>query len=231
MDSERIGPLECQIYGQSQSEKPGVIFFHGYGADMSDLYPLAEVMDPEEKATWYFPNGPLSVVIGPGFYGRAWYQIDMARLGQLMRKGETADLSGQRPKGLDSALDFAMEFTTSVLKSHKKIVIGGFSQGAILSTELATRLGHELAGVVLMSGTLLDQETWKNLLSKKRGLPYIQSHGHSDAVLSLEMARKLNALLNTSGWRGDFLPFTGGHEIPTPVVQRVKSFIAKKLWE
>ncbi|MCB0351693.1 MAG: hypothetical protein KDD38_10955, partial [Bdellovibrionales bacterium] len=59
---------------------PCVVLFHGYGADASDLVPIYEVMGLSKDVTWVFPEAPMEVIIAPGFYGKAWFQIDNKRL-------------------------------------------------------------------------------------------------------------------------------------------------------
>jgi phospholipase/carboxylesterase len=229
METIEIGGLEAIRRPAEAQAKGTVIFFHGYGADMRDLAPLADLMDPDNVWDWYFPNGLLDVVIAQGYRGRAWYPINMNRLEELLRRGQTADLSGHRPDGLSEAVENCREFVEAVAPKDGKFVIGGFSQGAILSTELTCLLRHPPKGVVLMSGGLIDQTGWQTLLEKRSGTPYIQSHGTQDPILSYEGAKALNKLINKSGWRGDFVSFTGGHEIPTQVLQKILAFISRQL--
>ena len=40
------------------------------------------------------------------------------------------------------------------------IVLGGFSQGAMTSAEIAFHSDQELAGLILLSGTTVDEEGW-----------------------------------------------------------------------
>lgn len=227
-DIRDIAGIETLVRPAAKKGAGTVVFFHGFGADMNDLYPLAEMMDPQEQLNWYFPNGILDVVIAPGFRGRAWYPVNMRKLEELMRQGQTADLSEMRPDGLDNAITHAKDFMGEISKLHKNILIGGFSQGAMLCTELACKLPTAPVGVVLMSAGFIDKNLWTQILPQRTGIPYVQSHGTNDAILSFDAAKKLNALLNKSGWRGDFVSFTGGHEIPPPVLTRVSAFIQKQ---
>ena len=47
------------------------MLFHGRGADEHDLFPLADVLDPERRLVVVFPRGPLA--LPPG--GAHWYQV------------------------------------------------------------------------------------------------------------------------------------------------------------
>lgn len=228
-NSQTIADLDCLTRLSANESAPAVILIHGFGADMTDLYPLADMIDPDQKWNWYFPNGALDIVIAPGFRGRAWYPIDMARFETALRSGEVHQITKNRSQGMDQASVLLKAFVQELQNKHKRLILGGFSQGAIMSVEVSCLLEKSPDAVVLMSASLVDEENWKRLIPQRKGLAYIQSHGTNDPILSFEGGKKLNSLLNTSGWRGDFVSFTGGHEIPMSVLDRVKSFIAKQL--
>jgi phospholipase/carboxylesterase len=59
------------------------------------------------------------------------------------------------------------------------------------------------------------------------GVPVFQSHGHEDALLSFAAAEKLGQTLRTAGADVEWLPFTGGHEIPPTVVARLGAFLGR----
>ena len=100
----KLNGLDALHRPAQDDESPAVLLLHGYGADQTDLAPLADMMDPDGKFHWYFPNGVLEVIIAPGFSGRAWFQIDMAEYESAMREGRLRDLTKNRPEGFDFAL-------------------------------------------------------------------------------------------------------------------------------
>ena len=83
--------------------------------------------------------------------------IDMARLQQALARGDVRDLTRDVPEGLASArlLVNAMldELTETLAPSH--LVLGGFSQGAMLSADVVLRSERTFAGLVLLSGTMI----------------------------------------------------------------------------
>jgi phospholipase/carboxylesterase len=156
--------------------KPGgraIIVFHGYGADFNDLMPIADMMNLND-VTWYFPNGTQQVIVGPGFTGRAWFPIDMDRIEAAMVQGKHYDLTKHRPSGIDRARDLAMKLYDEVAKSHREVYLGGFSQGAMLATEVAMNANRKPEGLVLMSGVLIDEANWAKWATKLSGLRFIQ---------------------------------------------------------
>ncbi len=204
---------------------PAVVLFHGYGADSSDLLPLAEMMGLSENVTWVFPNAPLEVIIAPGFYGRAWFQIDSQRLESALKRGEIVDMSKSTPQGLESAARAATSLYEELLKNHSTILLGGFSQGAMLATEITLSHGKKPAGLILLSGTLINSDRWAAKAKSCSGLQFFQSHGKNDALLGFEQAENLYNMLEEAGLHGDFMSFSGGHEIPTKVIEKLGQFI------
>src|SRR5262245_32970848 len=115
----------------------GVVFLHGYGANMHDLFPLWELWH-EKSFNWYFPNGVLPLPMGY-YEGRAWFSIDMEKLEKAMREGTHRDMKDSTPPELDSTLHQLELFLLEIQKKHKKVILGGFSQGAMCSSHLAMR--------------------------------------------------------------------------------------------
>ena len=55
---------------------PGRVPFVGAGGPVS----LSRVVRVDRATRWFFPEAPLTVDIGMGAAGRAWWQIDIERL-------------------------------------------------------------------------------------------------------------------------------------------------------
>jgi len=205
-----------------ENKDTGIIFIHGYGANMHDLYPLWEMWH-QDGFNWYFPNGVLPL---PGAYfgGRAWFSIDMAALEEAMRTGRLRDMKNTLPLEFASTMGALENFVEEISKRHKKLIIGGFSQGAMCSSHLAMKENLKFDGLILMSGALIAQDECP---PKANGLPFYQSHGKQDQILSIEGARDLNKKLQELGFQGELHEFQGGHEIPTSVLHGVKDYLKK----
>ena len=221
---------ELEVYRRpaKNQDSPAVLFLHGYGANKMDLAPLADMMDPHQEFHWYFPNGILEIIIAPGFTGRAWFQIDVAEYEAAMREGRYRDFSTSRPEGFDEALAVVNSFFQELQEKHGSVFLGGFSQGAMLCTEMAFISNPLPNGLAIMSGAYLDSENWTNLAKKAKGLNFIQSHGTNDALLPPTGAKDLHNMLTDSGLSGQLLSFEGGHEIPLPVVEKIGLFIREQ---
>ena len=105
-------------------------------------------------------------------------------------------------------------------------MLGGYSQGAMVASEVAFQTDLEIAGLVLLSGTLVDEGSWERQFHTRRGTPMFLSHGRSDPVLPFEVADRFRSKLEAAGVRVTWVPFEGGHEIPASVVSELNKFIA-----
>ena len=219
----RIGPLDCMEVAGDPSA-PTIVLFHGYGADMTDLAPLAGAIQAPKNSNWYFPNGHLTVPIGPHHEGRAWFPIPLAEL----EAGATIDLTERIPPGMKKSRENAMQFLAKLNVDPSKLVIGGFSQGAMLSTDLVLHMDKKPAGLALLSGTLVNATEWDKLAANG-SMPFFQAHGVRDQVLAYAHAQKLEQLLKKHGWQGQLQRFEGGHEIPPEVLIQLGSFLRKVL--
>ncbi len=96
-----------------------------------------------------FPEGPLSLSMGFGD-SRAWWMIDMARIQADRAAGRVRDLSQDLPKGLalvrEKMLVFLKEVEQKFGADPRKTVLGGFSQGAMLSCDALLHTGSSLCG-------------------------------------------------------------------------------------
>ena len=99
---QEISGLEVLSSKHAQA-KNAVILFHGYGANMHDLFPLVEVWAKPET-DFYFPNGILKLDMG-AWGGRAWFPIDMQKIQMHMMRGEHRNMDEEVPEGYDELMN------------------------------------------------------------------------------------------------------------------------------
>jgi phospholipase/carboxylesterase len=239
MHTEKVtwaGLTTYVVHNLAAGQKPSlaVVLCHGYGAPGTDLVGLAQPLlsmgaDYANKIVLIFPSAPLDLAKSglPG--GRAWWPVDLDRL--INRR--TPELLDQfrraRPAGLIESRDKLIGLLSEAGKQFgltaDRFVLGGFSQGAILTTDVALRLKKAPAGLCILSGALTNEAQWRPLASERGPLTVLQSHGQHDSILPFPMATALRDLLLESGADLDFLPFDGDHEIPLEVLHRLAHFI------
>jgi phospholipase/carboxylesterase len=227
MKQAKLGELEVRITGGTDGDGGGagpvVVLLHGFGAPGDDLVPLWRTLAVRRDATrtvrYVFPAAP--IVLGPAFgEGRAWWWIDLESRMRRQAQGGSAWAIDEVPEGLSRArgqVDGLLDDVVKVLGPPPgKMVLGGFSQGAMLALDVALRGERPLAGLVLLSGTHIAAKEWAVYLDagSRRGLPVFMSHGKQDPLLPFETAETLQAELIASGMEVEWHPFQGGHGIP-----------------
>ncbi len=207
---------------------PVMVLLHGYGADAWDLAPLAQALPLPQRPTWLVPHAPLEVAIGPHMTGRAWFPIDMVALELAMISGRGADLSSSRPPALEDSRQQIQAMLDDFGADPARIVIGGFSQGAMLATDWTLHAKQAPLGLVILSGTLVDRAGWTKLATQRPNQAFFQSHGRQDPLLPVAGARALHTLLREAGWQGDLHEFNGQHEIPPAVLSALRPWLAAR---
>jgi phospholipase/carboxylesterase len=234
-----LGKLGAHLLGGSDGsgggDGPLVILLHGFGAPGTDLTALAGEVDVPAQVRWLFPMAPL--LLEPGapetLAARAWWMIDMMELQVAAMTRQYAVLTERRPPGIDAAREQLESLLDAAMRElsvpPERILLGGFSQGAMLATDLVLRGSHPLAGLAVFSGTLINRSEWVELAPKRRGLPVLACHGRSDPILPFSLAEELRDLLVGAGLELDWVPFPGGHGIPAPALMRLGALL-RRLW-
>ena len=162
------------------------MLFHGRGADEHDLFPLLDLLDPERRLLGATPRGPLS--LPPG--GAHWYAV--REIGFPDR--ETFDATFAR----------ATAWLDAFLAEHgiplERTVLGGFSQGAVMTYALGLARGRTRpAALVALSGFIPTVEGFDLDLEERPGLPVAIGHGTHDPVIGVEWGRQARERLEVAG--------------------------------
>ncbi len=218
-----LGDLTCRMIGPPESQPPEavVVLCHGFGAPGTDLVPLADEYircRPElgDRVQFVFPEGPLTIPEVPG--GRAWWPIDMLKLQDSIAQGEFRNVRQKVPPLLPDARR-RLTAVVDEMRSRtglplSQFVLGGFSQGAMLATDVTLRLPESPGALIVYSGTLVAEPEWKELAPQRAGLRVLQTHGTRDPLLPFEAAEWLRDLLTEANLDVDFRGFPGTHTIP-----------------
>ena len=165
-----------------------VVFLHGYGANGADLFGLAEALAPHLRDTVFLaPDAPERA---QGGYGLQWFAIPwldgsseaVARQG-LQRA--CIDLNGF----LDTSL--AIEGL-----DDRALTLFGFSQGAMMAMHAAPRRAAAMAGVVAISGRLLEPEHIGDITARP---PVMLIHGDEDQVVPFANMADAGEVLTGAG--------------------------------
>jgi phospholipase/carboxylesterase len=191
---EIVELLHSRVRPAAGEPEGALVLFHGRGTDENDLFPLLDALDSELRLLGVTPRGPLQ--LPPG--GNHWYVI--RELGYPDR--ETFMASHERASTWLDGLDVPSEL----------MVLGGFSQGAVMSYALG--LGADRprpAAIIALSGFIPTVEGFA--LDLERPLPPIAiGHGTYDPVIGVEWGRAAKEELEAAGadvlYRESPLPHT-----------------------
>jgi phospholipase/carboxylesterase len=162
-----------------------LVLFHGRGADEHDLFPLLDVLDPERRLLAVTPRGPL--YLPPG--GAHWYAVQEIGYPNPQTFTETYALAS-------SWLD---ELAADAGITAERTVLGGFSQGAVMTYALGLGEGRPRpAGLIALSGFMPTVPGFT--LDLEPPLPRVAiGHGALDPVISVEWSRRARELLDDAG--------------------------------
>ena len=207
--SEPLRFLERPATGEPDG---ALVLLHGRGADEHDLFPLLDALDPERRLLGITPRGPLS--LPPG--GAHWY-----RLGGI----PTPD-----PDTFFPTFETAAAFLDALPVPIGRVVLGGFSQGAVMSWALGLGTGRPRpAAIIAMSGFMPEVERFELDLSGLDGYPVAVSHGALDPVIPVSFGRAAAERVAAAGadllWRETPVP----HTVDALILPALQAFVASAL--
>lgn len=102
-----------------------------------------------------------------------------------------------------------------------KLVLGGFSQGAMLALDVFFHLDNPPQFLAIFSGAPMCIEAWKDRITsasledrrKLKNVPILESHGNRDWVFPVFVGRWLNRFLRRNGFYTRYIEFDGEHEL------------------
>jgi phospholipase/carboxylesterase len=164
-----------------------LVLFHGRGTSEHDLFPLLDGLDPDRRLVGVTPRGPLS--LPPG--GAHWYAVQ--EIG-YPDPGTFLPTYKRTAAWLDA---FAAESEIPPART----VLGGFSQGAVMTYALGLGEGRPRPGALIaLSGFVPTVEGFSLDLERQPRPPVAIGHGVLDPVISVEWSQRARVLLEGVGF-------------------------------
>lgn len=182
--------------------QPLVIFLHGFGSNEEDLFSLRQQLP--DAYTYLSLRAPMSVE--PDAY--KWFS---KKPGDGDYDGVTTELaSSQRLLG-----EFISKAAAKYHTTADKVVLVGFSQGAIMSYEVALRRPASVRGIAVLSGSLLPVLHAELVPSPQlHKLAVFIGHGSDDPQLPVKDATEADRALRALGMTPQLQVYPGmGHTI------------------
>jgi phospholipase/carboxylesterase len=206
---------------------PTIVLLHGFCSSERDWLPFVKSIRLPRGTRFLFPRGPEAAKRTDGRpAGRAWWHLDLAA---GIRDGELGvDLSDEKPEGIEQASRAVRAFLAEQgNRPSQPFILGGFSQGAMVAAQVAFRSDEPLRALVLLSGTLVNEASWRPGFVRRKGLRVFMAHGRSDPTLSFEVAERMQKEMKAAGIEVTWFPFDGGHETPTAVIAALNEFLLR----
>ena len=188
-----------------------LVLFHGRGADEHDLAPLLDVLDPDRRFVGITPRGPLS--LPPG--GAHWYAVH--------------EIGYPDPSTFLHTYGVVAEWLDGLGFPPERMILGGFSQGAVMSYAMSLGRGRPRpASVLALSGFVPTVEGFE--LDLEPPLPrYAIGHGTLDPVIRVEWGRRAQALLEEAGAEVRYAEYPLPHAIDPRFLLEVRDWLTERV--
>jgi phospholipase/carboxylesterase len=181
--------LDSHVYRVRQAAgdpEGALVLLHGRGVDEHDLFPLLDELDPDRRLLGVTPRAPLE--LPPG--GAHWYAV--------------RQVGFPEPRTFHATYPSVAEWLDTLLGSeeipHERTILGGFSQGAVMSYALGLGAGRPApAGILAFSGFMPTVEDFEIDLTGREGYPVAIGHGTYDPVIGVEWGRDARDRLEAAG--------------------------------
>ena len=201
---------------EPQKAYPLIFLLHGFGANMHDLAGLASYID-SQNYVYLCPNAPLAVNLGPGLTGYAWTPMP----------GEKTLRDVQR------AEDAVAGFVEEMLRLHGveegQALLGGFSQGGMMTYQVGLPRPGVFAGLAALSARIDEREEILERLPVERRQPIFIAHGLHDPLIPIEAGRDSRDFLQQTGYKPVCREYPMAHQITEEVIENLSIWIGEVL--
>ena len=213
--------LNTTVLNSTSKEKPknAVILCHGYGGDGKDISLLAAYWRAYLSDTIFIcPDAPEKCAANPS--GFQWFDLMDQSSDQILSKSLVAE------RKLNQLID-EVKIQNNLLANQ--IIIGGFSQGCMISLQTGIKRKDTVNSIIGYSGRIIDTEHLsKNIASKPN---IILMHGDIDQVVPVSSLLEAKNFFKINNYKIESKIFNNcEHRIPTEGSSLGLQFIKKHLY-
>jgi phospholipase/carboxylesterase len=206
------------VIDQNNKNKPLIIFLHGFGSNEEDLFELKSELMPDY--IYLSVRAPMQIYNG----SYQWFSLQMPA-GGLIQVAKELSENGKLLEDYIKAA--AKKYDTSA----DKIFLVGFSQGAIMSYELALTKPQSVRGIVALSGMILPTlESQITPGTDLKNLAVFIGHGSLDNRIPITAANTAKEILSKTSIKPEVHTYEGlGHSINQKEIRDINEWIQKTL--
>ena len=191
----------------SDSE-PVVLFLHGYGADERDL---PELMSFLPELPWFSPRAPLA----SQYNGFSWYKA--------------SELVSPTVVEVQQSTEVLWDWIDQYLPEKSKLIVIGFSQGALMATQLLRTRPERIQATVILAGFMASGELATDSELAKNKPKVIYARGLEDQAIPKASISQLNTWLQLNT-KAVTKTYSGlGHSVDSRVMQDVAVYVDGQL--
>ena len=212
--------LNTTVLKPLSKEKPknAVILCHGYGGDGKDISLLASYWRTYLPETIFIcPDAPEKCEVSPT--GFQWFDLMDQTKEQILIKALVAEIK------LNKLIDEVME--KNELQGDQ-IVIGGFSQGCMISLLTGIKRKVKINSILGYSGKIIDINHLRDNINSRPNI--ILMHGDKDEIVPVSFLLEAKEFFNTNNYRIESQIFKNcEHRIPIEGSSLGLEFLKKNL--
>ena len=202
-----------------QKPKNAVILCHGYGGDGNDISILANYWKNYLPDTIFLcPDAPEKCAVSS--VGYQWFDLMDQSKQQILTKSLVAEMK------LNQLID---EVKVQNNLEANKIILGGFSQGCMISLQTGIKRKDKINSIIGYSGKIIDTEHLsKNIVSKPK---VILMHGDKDEIVPINFFLEAKEFFIKNNYPVELKSFKNcEHRIPQEGSSLGLEFIKKNLY-
>jgi phospholipase/carboxylesterase len=205
--------LSTRVRPAAGEPEGALALFHGRGADEHDLFPLLDALDPERRLVGVTPRGPLS--LPPG--GAHWYAL--------------GGIGTPEPTTFHASYSAATEWLDAFLAEHgvghDRAVLGGFSQGGVMSYALGLGEGRPRPAALAVFSSFMPTVPGFELDLSPPLPPVAIGHGTLDPVIGVEWGRQAREVLEAAGADVLYRETPMGHQLDPGFLGEVAAWLGR----
>lgn len=223
MKNEKLRSIEIKTEGKAER---CVIWLHGLGADGNDFVPIVPELNLPANLNikFVFPNAPvMPVSINNGYQMPAWFDIS--------HNGISADVdrAGIANSMTDIGALIKHEEDSGIQPGN--IMLAGFSQGAVIALMTGLHYPKRLAGIIALSGLLLDAETAiQQGSAANRDIPIFIGHGSEDQMVSAALGKTAYDALERASYPVEWHTYPMAHSVCSEEIHDISHWM-QKIWQ